>query len=232
MNVFIIFLGQMMLLFILSDRISKLLYRFFWRVFKNKQTAIGVLTFLFLPGTVIHELAHLIVAEVLRVPTGKISFTPEIEKISSTHDEIQAGSVEIGKTDPLRRLIIGTAPVYFGVFFLFLLTFVFNRIWPNLIDTKARIAFGTLIGFLLFAISNNMFSSRKDMEGAWILLPLFGLLTALVYISGIRFTLTDQALTVTLSLLQTLTTSLSWVLVINGVIFLLGKIIERWMSWM
>lgn len=229
MNLFILFLGQLLLLFILSDKIGKLLFRFLFRLFKNKNAAVGILTFLFLPGTIIHELAHLIVAEVLRVPTGKISFTPQVEHLSH-HDEIQAGSVEIGKTDPLRRLLIGTAPMFFGVFFLFLLTFVFNRFWPDIIDIKARIAFGTLIGFLLFAVSNNMFSSRKDMEGAWVLLPFFGLIFALLYISGIRFTLTEQTLTIILSLLQTLTTSLTWVLVINGLLFILGSIIERGLS--
>ena len=72
---------------------------------------------------------------------------------------VKLGSVQIGRTDPFRRIIIGVAPVLLGmilIFSLFLLIKIGSTPWWQVI----------LVLYLLFEIGNTMFSSRKDIEGS------------------------------------------------------------------
>jgi len=69
---------------------------------------------LFFPGTVIHELAHLLAAGLLFVKTGSMEIIPKV-----MDDEIRLGSVQVAKTDPFRRTIIGVAPVLLGMAIIF-----------------------------------------------------------------------------------------------------------------
>jgi len=172
-------------LFFLSRKISKILSRFL---------PINVLSFLFLPGVIIHELAHLLAAVILFVSVGNMEFVPKI-----TSGRLKLGSVEIGKTDPIRRSIIGFAPVFTGfmivvgiVYFLSInISFFQNK------EIYVSAAAGLAIIYLLFAISNTMFSSSKDMEGtAEIIITLLIIFIA-AYILGFRPSLSfaDKILT-------------------------------------
>lgn len=129
------------------------------RLFGKQHVVIYALSFFFLPGVVLHELSHLLVANLLLVPTGQIEFFPEIHG-----NQVKMGSVAIGRTDPLRRFVIGVAPVIGGLFIMLVAS-------SYLLDV-----FGSWKSFLLlyviFQTANTMFSSSKDMEGA------LGLLTA------------------------------------------------------
>lgn len=148
------FFAEFLLLFFLSRELTKYLSHFFYFVFRRQSVAIHILSFLFLPGVVLHELSHLLVASVLFVPTGEVEFFPEIHG-----NEVKMGSVAIAKTDPLRRFLIGVAPILGGLFVLFVsfwyLSFDLAVVWR-----------GALLLYIVFQIGNTMFSSRKDMEGA------------------------------------------------------------------
>lgn len=222
----IIFLAEMVLLFVLSHRLTTMIYYILFSFFRNEHIAWGILTFLNLPGTVVHEFAHLIVAEVLRVPTGELSFTPQIEKNAEGRKEVKAGYLKIAQTDIFRRFLIGFAPVLFGLIALLMLIWLFRSFWPQLTILWHQALFVSLIGYLLFAVSNNMFSSRADMEGApFFLLALFivgGSLYATLYFTGIRISLTGKALEITQLTLISLTKGLGVVLVVNFVVYLLN----------
>lgn len=130
-----------------------------------------------LPGVVIHELAHLIVAEVMLVRTGGLSFKPEQEE-----DRIVMGSVGIEKTDPIRRAIIGFAPVFVGILLIGFFVFYF-------LSERSPVAYPwnfALVLFVVFEIGNTMFSSRRDLEGTIQLLFVIGLGIAVAYFLGFR----------------------------------------------
>jgi hypothetical protein len=145
-----------------------------YRLFKNQKVVIHVLAFLFLPGVVVHELAHLLIANMLLVPTGEVEFFPEIQG-----DNVKMGSVEIASTDPLRRFVIGAAPLFVGLAVLSVLFwyfgFSFSWSWQT-----------ALLFYAVFQISNTMFSSKKDMEGAVGLMTVVLLLGLLGFLGGIR----------------------------------------------
>ena len=150
---YIFFGGMMVLLFLLSRHITKTISHLLTRLFRSQSGAIYTLSFLFLPGVVLHELSHLFAANILFVPTGEVEFFPEIHGNS-----VKMGSVAVARTDPLRRFLIGVAPILggFGGMFLaagYLQGGVF--LWKDV-----------LLTYVLFQIGNTMFASKKDMEGA------------------------------------------------------------------
>lgn len=140
-------------LFFLSRNVTKLLSRLFLKMFHSHAAAIYLLSFLFLPGVVLHELSHLLIANILFVPTGEVEFFPEIHG-----NEVKMGSVAVAKTDPFRRFLIGVAPVIGGLGILLLSSAYLSGdlfSWQN-----------ALLLYIVFQIANTMFSSGKDMEGA------------------------------------------------------------------
>lgn len=112
---------------------------------------------LFLPGTIVHELSHFVMATLLIVRSGKLEFIPEEQG-----DGVKLGSVSIEKTDPIRKLLIGSAPFIFGTSII--LGFLFYTSYNNLLGDWRVVAF---LVFLIFEIGNTMFLSQSDIEGSW-----------------------------------------------------------------
>lgn len=158
-------------LFFISKLTIKKIAQFFYRLTKNKNTTIYLLSFLFFPGTVVHELSHAAMAALLQVNIGDISLWPNIDG-----DQVKLGSVQIERTDFIRRFIIGVAPVIFGVALLYAVVFF------TLTYNKAVILNYIIAGYSIFTVSNSMYSSKRDMEGAleFLILLLCILVTALV----------------------------------------------------
>jgi hypothetical protein len=169
----LLFLFELACLFVLSKFLTKALLGLFFKVTKNNKFAVGLLVFLFFPGTVIHELAHLLAAGLLFVKTGSMELTPKIME-----EEIRLGSVEIAKTDPFRRAIIGVAPVLFGLALIFGILFYLQTF------TIKSLALDAFLFYVIFAVGNTLFSSKKDLEGTIeFVLALIFLLSALFVIN-------------------------------------------------
>ncbi|MCL4365834.1 hypothetical protein M1437_01250 [Patescibacteria group bacterium] len=150
---FTLFLLELFLLFFLSKKLTNCLAQIIFRVTKNHHAVVRILAIIFLPGTILHELAHLLFAGIMFVPVGEMNVIPEVAE-----GRVRLGSVQIGKTDPFRRVIIGVAPVLFGLIlissiFLFV-KFGATPWWQT-----------ALVLYLIFEIGNTMFSSKKDLEG-------------------------------------------------------------------
>lgn len=140
-------------LFFLSRHMTKLFSKLFMKLFHSQHVMIYLLSFIFLPGVVLHELSHLLLANLLFVRTGEVEFFPEI------HDtEVKMGSVAIDRTDPLRRFLIGVAPVIGG---LGVLLAASSLLLDTILSWKSMALF-----YVVFQIANTMFSSSKDMEGS------------------------------------------------------------------
>lgn len=161
---FLFFLFELAFLFFLSKKLINSLARIFFKFHFSHKTTVNILAILFLPGTIIHELAHLLIGGVLLVPVGEMNLLPEIHE-----DGVKLGSVQIGKVDPIRMSLVGVAPILFGVSgILFILTFFNFSIWWQVI----------LGLYLIFEIGNSMFSSKRDLEG------VVGFLIAIVLVAG------------------------------------------------
>lgn len=151
-----LFFLELLVLFFLSKKVSKSLSFFFYRKTRSKKITIYLLSFLFFPGTVLHELSHAFMAVIFFVPVDRMEFIPQIQE-----DYVKMGSVQIGQTDFFRRFFIGTAPLIFGSSILIGLLFYATQ---NSLFTDPL--YLILILYCAFEIGNTMYSSKKDMEGA------------------------------------------------------------------
>ncbi len=216
-------------LFFLSRRITQSLFTLFLLI-SNRPVAISLTTVILFPGTVIHELSHLFSAEILGVRTGKLTLIPE----SIDDDHIHAGTVEIQRTDPIRRYIIGLAPVWVGLIILSVLSYFLPQQFfavqqalreGNILQTPAMyILLGLL--YLFFAVSNTMFSSKEDLHGIGPFLVVLLLVGVAAYASGIRIHLTGSVGTATLSIFEVLTRALGVVIIFNLILLLFMTIVS------
>jgi len=172
----LLFVFELLLLFLLSRSIQLNFSQFVYSVTRSMKMTIGAISFLFLPGTFLHEMAHWLMAKILFVQTGKMSLTPQM-----TRDSLRLGSVAIAKTDPVRRILIGTAPVFIGLSLI--LGVLYFASAYTLFDNLWIVA---LAGYVVFETGNTMFSSKKDMEGAIELIAVVVFIAGIGYLLGLR----------------------------------------------
>lgn len=172
----ILFLVELLTLFILSKKLINVLYSFFHKITKSRKTSIYFLCVIFLPGTLIHELSHYLMSVLLFVPAGNMTLIPKI-----VGDGVKMGSVDIARTDPVRRMLIGMAPFLFGTSLL--IGMFFYAAQTKLFGSQLAIIG---ISYLVFEIGNTMFSSKKDMEGALELTATLVIISILLFAIGAR----------------------------------------------
>lgn len=170
-----LFFTELIFLFYISKKLTKTISFRIYQMTGSKKSATHLLAFLFLPGTTIHEISHAITAMVLGVHVGKITLFPEIEG-----KYIKLGSVEIARTDMIRRFMIGTAPFFWGTTLLLSLLFFTEKYALYTTPWIFLIVYG------IFEIGNTMFSSKKDMEGAIKLLFIVVLGISILYLLNIQ----------------------------------------------
>lgn len=159
-------LFDLLILFFLSRLITRALSRLIHTKTRKLSHTVTVFSFLLLPGTFLHELAHYVSAHILGVKTFEFVLLPKLEG-----ESVRLGSVSMEKSDIVRRAIIGVAPLLIGlggIFFCF---------W--LISTQPAYVFWqvALAVIFTFQISNTMFPSKADMKGS---APLFVLVVCLI----------------------------------------------------
>lgn len=193
---FLLFLGLLTLLFLLSQKITNYIYSFFYLLSKSEKFSVGLLCLFLLPGTLTHELSHFFMATILRVPTGRLSVWPTLEKAgpACAGRVVKTGRLELAQTDPFRRTLIGLAPLIIG---LTLVYFIGKFLLPALTQLStinyqlSTIIFLFAICYLLFSISSTMFSSRKDLESLIIAGPILFLFLISFQLVGIKILLDD-----------------------------------------
>ncbi len=180
----VLFVFQVFSLYLFSRLLISSLSHLFLKLTRSHNATVHLLSAFFLPGTFVHEMAHALTAGVTMVGVHDIHLFPKIEEHG-----IKLGSVEIDRTDPFRRALIGVAPVLWGIAMLLLFTWLLQSFVPR--------EWGSwwlylILGYLIFVTSNTMFSSRKDMEGMLLINVLLiatvgGLLLLKVYAPFICF---------------------------------------------
>lgn len=215
MTTLVLIIAEIILLYLLSVRVIQVIYALIYTLFHSRPIGLSIVSLIFFPGTIVHELAHLFVAEILGVRTGKLTLVPE--SIETT--EVRTGSVMISQTDPFRRTVIGIAPMIVGIIALATLSHVYNSQFVN------NITISIVYYYLIFSISNSMFSSKEDMKGVWPVFLVLGLLVAASYWVGFRADLTGQMLEVAGRITDMMFRSLTLVLALNGIILLLFSLL-------
>jgi hypothetical protein len=146
----LLFIFQIYLLSILSNKIFNILFRFLYKIFKKETTAVYIIGALFLPGTFIHELSHAISATLLGSRVTKFSVWPQIE-----NGGIKMGYAQYIVLDVVRNTIIGISPLLFGIVILYFL--IINFFVVNLY-------LQILFVYLIFQVANSMFLSESDIR--------------------------------------------------------------------
>lgn len=200
------------ILFFLARLLIKNLHLFFFLITKNKNISIQLLSWFLIPGIVIHELSHFLIATLLNVRTGEFNFTPEILE----NNRIRAGGLKIAKTGPLRQTLIGLAPILIGLGLIYYLSYL------DISNTYLLIA-----GYyLIFAVSNTMFSSRKDLETVLFPIILITLTAGALWLGRFQISFSDQFLSFVNSLFENINFSLKLAVLIDlGVLTILKALL-------
>jgi hypothetical protein len=173
----LIFLLQIVAIYIISRLILKELFLLLRKFFRNDLPIFVIVSLVFLPGTIIHETAHFITALFLILPVKNMTIFPKWD-----NNEIKLGEVLFIKKDFFRAILVGIAPVFFGIGILFSL-FYFH-IYP----TK-NIGLNIFYSYLIFSISANMFSSKQDLKDLALIIPVMILGVVIFYVFDVRLNL-------------------------------------------
>jgi hypothetical protein len=161
---------------------------------RNPQLTIGLFSLMFLPGVLLHELSHFLMAKVLGVRTGGFSIFPQ----TTPEGRLQLGYVETARTDLARDALVGAAPLVTGGLFVayaaisklqllslwdVLRAAQFDLFWERLAALPHVPDFPVWF-YLTFAVSSTMLPSDSDRH-AWVPLGLLlGVLVALAALAG------------------------------------------------
>ncbi|MGI5915946.1 MAG: hypothetical protein ACOX9A_05790 [Anaerolineae bacterium] len=142
---------------------------------------------LLFPGTLLHELSHLLSARLLGMRTGRLSMRPTVRSDGT----IQLGAVQVERSDALRESIVGFSPLIVGTLvMLFLARWRFDI--ANIADIPRLFAHISAILavpdvwiwlYLIMSVGNAMLPSASDrrvwLPFAFCSLLLMGALYAL-----------------------------------------------------
>jgi hypothetical protein len=178
--------------------LQRLLHREIQAVFlilsRSPEFTITLFSVIFLPGVLLHEFSHYLMAVILGVPAARFSLVPQL----LPDGRLQLGYVETVKTDIVRDSLIGAAPLIAGgalVAYLAVTRLGLLPLWEVLrngqlnlfwmgIALLPQVKDFPLWFYLVFTISSTMLPSRSDRH-AWLPLTvtIFALL-ALAILAG------------------------------------------------
>jgi hypothetical protein len=161
----------------------------FYLLTRRINLALTLFALLFLPGVLLHETGHFLVARLLRVRTRRFSLIPQV----TVDARLRLGYVETAQVDVLRDTLIGAAPLliggvvvaYLGIYLLGIAPLFdlasqgnWDQLWAALGALPDHPDFW-LWFYLTFTISSMMMPSPSDRQ-AW--LPV---ILVVVFLSGL-----------------------------------------------
>lgn len=149
-------------------------------LFRSERAGIVLYSILTLPGTILHELSHFLVAEILQVRTGEITIIPSFDDSGSVREE-RLGSVATADSGLIRGFLIGIAPFVTGIGSLIVMGYYLEIGW----SAYPWWVIALLI-YGLIVVGNSMLISRSDRK-TWPVIAIFLLLIVTAsYWSGLR----------------------------------------------
>ena len=199
----------------------------------NSGCALRLLFYLLLPGVLLHEASHYVVAHLLLVRTSGFNIGIGGKKKRM----VSLGSVVIQRTDPIRESLIGIAPFAVGVAAIWLLAGLGFDLWPN-----SGLSIGQMVQrvqqysndwttwldlYLVFAVSTAMIPSDSDREPWGPVLTLFGVGVVILFMLGWTPRVPAETVTLARNLLDALTFALGVAVLVNGIIAIIIWILEQ-----
>ena len=208
-------------------------------LFKSNNAGMALLWFVLLPGVLLHEISHWLMAQLLGVPTGRLRLTPTVQG-----KQVVLGSVEVKRTDPVRDSLVGLAPFLAGTLALLAIGYwVFDAAalglawergaWEQLSQvllSAFRVNDAWLWLYLIVAVSNAMMPSPSDRESWRLVLIYLALVAVIMLLFGGLPTLPASLMAALNSGLRTLTYAFALALVISLAFALLLALLERLLS--
>jgi hypothetical protein len=151
-----LFLFQVFLLSKVSNNLFNQIYYFLHKIFSKDSTVVLIISFIFLPGTFIHELSHALTATLLGSRVTRFSIWPKVE-----NGGIKMGYAQFTVLDVFRNTLIGISPLIIGISILYFLIYYFFSV---------NVYLKILFVYLIFQVSNSMFLSESDIKDLKILL--------------------------------------------------------------
>lgn len=187
----VLFVG---LLLLLQRSLHREAQAIFLLLTRRSEIAIALFSLIFLPGVLLHESSHYLMARLLGVRTGRFSILPHTQ----SSGRLRLGFVETASSDWLRDSLIGAAPLIAGGIFVAytgLSRLGLDEFWAGLRSQgwEASPALFTAVYhrpdfwlwfYLAFAVSSTMLPSESDRK-AWLPLGLvLGLLAGALLLAG------------------------------------------------
>ena len=165
-----LFIGEIIGIFFLSRLALQKSYKVLKKIVRNDKSILFLVSLIYFPGTVIHELSHYIGALLLNLHPREIQLFPAIEG-----NKVKLGHVLYEKHphDFIRSILVGIAPFLGGLISLWIL--IQTKLFPGNVWWQTL-----LFGYLILTISANMFSSKQDLVDVGYLIP-FGLFIAFLF---------------------------------------------------
>jgi hypothetical protein len=171
--------------------ITRQLQELSWLWMGDADAALIIYFVIVLPGVVIHELSHWLMAWALGVPVRKLSLGPVRKGRGS---RVSLGSVRVGNVDPVRSSLIGLAPLLGGSAVILLIGYLVLHVdevagamtsggGAGILEGLEQLVQAGDLGlwlYLIFAISNAMLPSESDMEAVRPVLIFLGLVAAVI----------------------------------------------------
>jgi len=209
----LVFLLLIIAIYIVSRLILKELFILLRKFFQSDFVVFSLVSLLFLPGTIIHESAHFITALLLILPVKSMTVFPKWDE-----NEIKLGEVLFIKKDFLRAILVGVAPVFFGIGILFSL-FYFH-IYP-----ANNIGLNIFYAYLIFSISANMFSSKQDLKDLLLIIPVILLIIIIIYVFNIKINMNSLNV-----IMNNINRYIFFVLVIDAFLFGMTKLLNSFIK--
>lgn len=172
--IFLIFFIDLILIFFTSRYVIDEIFHFLRLFIKNDRKIFIIVSLFFLPGTIIHELAHFFMAAILLLKVKEVNILPALY-----HQFIKLGSVTYEKKDPIRGILVGIAPLFVGLIFFYLVNV------SNIFQSQNHIL-NVFFIYLIFSISSTMFSSKQDLVDMVFIIPLIIILVVVSYVYQIK----------------------------------------------
>jgi hypothetical protein len=196
----------------------------------NPGCAVRALFLILLPGVLLHEISHWLVANIIGVRTGRVSIG--LGKMRGKHFSL--GSVTVEKSDPLRESLIGVAPFVFGLLAVWaLMGFGFGLWMPRDPMLVLEVIGSTLSDpltwvalYFVFSVSTSMIPSESDREPWGVIIAIFAGIGTLALVLGWSPNITPEVLTFAEQTLTTLIFVFGVIVVVNGSLALVLFLLE------
>jgi hypothetical protein len=185
-------LGSLIFLYFTQRQMTTAFARLVHRLGGNQKTLIILWSIIFLPGTVIHEISHFLLAAATGARTGKIEIFPEfLEQALDDEDKsrgVRLGSVQVSRLNPIQGFLVGMAPFFSG---LALLVWLASLLQSDFQEKN----YLTLIieTYFFFVIANSFFPSWTDIKQTLPLVVITLIVGLLLWFLGVQFNVSQDS---------------------------------------